>query len=215
VRLVYHLDSTAKINVTTGKSDFYKFDKVYGSLAKGIKAFAKNDVDPWYAQAILLIESPAQLRKSSTGAYGAFQLMPGVARSEGLIVNRHIDERADFNRSAYAASNLIKTICLPYARQILATTNLEYKETDWWFRLFVMHIYHAGASNVRAVVAKIGKVKSGQELIQKMWQTTAAGFGNNSQNYSQLALAAQLIIYQMTNGQSAKDFNNSSILSQL
>jgi hypothetical protein len=30
-----------------------------------------------------------------------------------------------------------------------------------------------------------------------MWQTTAGGFGNNSQNYTQLALAAQLIIHDI------------------
>jgi hypothetical protein len=30
-----------------------------------------------------------------------------------------------------------------------------------------------------------------------MWQNTAGGFGNNSQNYTQLALAAQLILHEM------------------
>jgi hypothetical protein len=30
-----------------------------------------------------------------------------------------------------------------------------------------------------------------------MWQTTAGQFGNSSQNYSQLALAAQLILHEM------------------
>jgi len=34
-------------------------------------------------------------------------------------------------------------------------------------------------------------------LITEMWQTTAASFGNNSQNYTQLALAAQLILHEM------------------
>ena len=65
--------------------------------------FENNGVDPWYAQAILLIESPAQLKKSVVGAYGAFQLMPSVARSHGIIVNKKIDERKDFNKSAFAA----------------------------------------------------------------------------------------------------------------
>ncbi len=50
-------------------------------------------VDPWYAQSILLIESPGQMKKSISGAYGAFQLMPGVARAQGLIVNKTLDER--------------------------------------------------------------------------------------------------------------------------
>ena len=30
-----------------------------------------------------------------------------------------------------------------------------------------------------------------------MWQTTAGDFGNNSQNYTQLALASQLILHEM------------------
>jgi hypothetical protein len=32
-------------------------------------------------------------------------------------------------------------------------------------------------------------------LIQKMWVTSAASFGNNSQNYSQLVLAAQWMLH--------------------
>lgn len=198
IRLTYHLDSTEKIYVTTGKNDFYRFKEVYPSINKGIVAFQEFKVDPWYAQAILLIESPAQLKKSSAGAYGPFQLMPGVARNQGLTVNRSIDERADFNRSAYAASRLIRTICIPSARSILNDYNYTYNETDLWFRLFVLHVYHAGALNVRAVVDKIGTLSNGNELIQTMWQTKAAQFGNNSQNYSQLALAAQYIIHEMT-----------------
>jgi hypothetical protein len=30
-----------------------------------------------------------------------------------------------------------------------------------------------------------------------MWQNSAAGFGNNSQNYSQLALSAQIILNEL------------------
>ena len=78
------------------KSEFYLFKQVYPSLAPGVSAFEKNNVDPWYAQAILLIESPAQLKKSVVGAYGAFQLMPAVARAQGLKVNSKIDERKRF-----------------------------------------------------------------------------------------------------------------------
>lgn len=198
VRCAYNMDSTDKIYVTTGKKDFYRFTEVYPSLTKGILAFEENNVDPWYAQAILLIESPAQLKKSSAGAYGPFQLMPGVARAQGLTVNRYTDERSSFERSAYAASRLIKTVCIPSAKQILTENNYTFNENDWWFRLFVLHVYHAGAGNVRAVVEKISHTQSGEELIRQMWQTKAAQFGNNSQNYSQLALAAQYIIHEMT-----------------
>ncbi|HRP54307.1 MAG TPA: transglycosylase SLT domain-containing protein, partial [Fluviicola sp.] len=182
----------SRINVTTGKNDFYRFDLVYESLPKGVSVFESYGVDPWYAQSILLIESPGRMQKSISGAYGPFQLMPGVARSMGLVVNKYTDERKDFNRSAYAAAQLLKRICIPSARDIATQAGLIIEENAVWFRLLTMHVYHAGALNVKAVVTAIGKVNSGEELIQKMWITTAASFGNNSQNYSQLALAAHI-----------------------
>lgn len=191
------LPNDTRIYVTTGKNDFYKFNEVYPSLDKGVAAFERYGVDPWYAQSILLIESPAQLKKSSTGAYGAFQLMPGVARSMGLVVNSTIDERKDFERSAYGAAQLIRRVCIPEAKNILNKHGIAYNETELWFRLFVLHVYHAGALNVAAVVDKIQPQEGSQELIKAMWQNSAAGFGNNSQNYTQLALAAQLILHDM------------------
>jgi len=195
VRTVHALEDDARIFVTTGKSDFYKFDVVYPSISRGVEAFELYNVDPWYAQAILLIESPGQLKKSRAGAYGPFQLMPAVARAQGLTVNRYTDERKDFERSAYGASRLIKRVCIPEAKKILDAQHLTYNEKDVWFRLFVLHVYHAGAANVSAVVRKINPLTGGQTLITEMWQTKAANFGNNSQNYSQLALASQLILH--------------------
>lgn len=185
------------LTVVVGKSNFYLFDVVYPSLTKGVAAFEKNKVDPWYAQAILLIESPGQLKKSTTGAYGPFQLMPEVARHQGLIVTDWKDERKDFDRSAYGAARLISRICIPEAKRMLNKHGISFAENDLWFRLFVMHIYHAGAGNVKAVVDKIAPKKGGKELILAMWQTKAASFGNSSQNYSQVALAAQLILHEL------------------
>lgn len=185
------------LNVVIGKSNFYLFEAVYPSLNQGVKAFEKYNVDPWYAQAILLIESPGQLKKSTTGAYGPFQLMPEVARAQGLTVTDWKDERKDFDRSAYGAARLISRICIPEARRILKSHGISYNETDLWFRLFVMHIYHAGAGNVRAVVDKIAPEKGGKDLILAMWKTKAASFGNSSQNYSQVAIAAQLILHDI------------------
>jgi hypothetical protein len=187
-----NLPKETRINVTTGKNDFYRFDLVFESLPKGVACFEEFGVDPWYAQSILLIESPGQLAKSTAGAYGPFQLMPGVARQYGLTVNTKVDERKDFNRSAYAAAKLISTTCIPYARSIAESAGLTIDESALWFRLLTMHVYHAGAGNVRAVVNACGRQESGEDLIKKMWVTTAASFGNSSQNYSQLALAAHL-----------------------
>lgn len=197
IRTMLSLDGEARIFVTTGKSDFYKFQTVYPDLQLGVEAFELYNVDPWYAQAILLIESPGQLKKSRAGAYGPFQLMPRVARAQGLTVNRYKDERSDFDRSAYGASRLISRVCIPEAKRILNAHNLKFNENDLWFRLFVLHVYHAGAGNVSAVVTKINPKTGGQSLIQSMWVNTAAQFGNNSQNYTQLALASQLILDEM------------------
>lgn len=191
----FDIDSSEALFVTTGKRDFYRFHEVFPTLGQGIKAFEDNTVDPWYAQAILLIESPAQLKKSVSGAYGAFQLMPEVAKRYGLKVSTTIDERANFSKSAYAASQLLKQSCIPSARKILNETGIRYDENELGFRLLVMHVYHAGAGNVAAVVRKINPKTSVMELIQNMWITTAASFGNNSQNYSQLALAAQWLLH--------------------
>lgn len=196
VRQIYGLEAEDRIFVTTGKNDFYKFDVVYPTIARGIEAFERNNVDPWYAQAILLIESPGQLKKSRAGAYGPFQLMPAVARNQGLTVNKYTDERADFDRSAYGSSQLLKRVCIPEAKRILDRNGISYNENDLWFRLYVLHVYHAGASNVDAVTTKIG-ANNGKDLIQQMWVNTAANFGNNSQNYTQLALAAQLILHEI------------------
>lgn len=195
LRVKFGLSSTEKLFVTIGKNDFYRFHEVYTSLGKGIQAFEKNKVDPWYAQSILLIESPARMQKSISGAYGPFQLMPGIAKKYGLTVTATIDERENFERSAFAASQLIKSTCIPSAKSILNKYGIAYQESDLWFRLFVMHIYHAGAQNVAAVVAKINPSQGSKELIQAMWITSAASFGNNSQNYSQLALAAQWLLH--------------------
>lgn len=191
------LSEQERIYVTCGKNDFYKFKEVYPQLSKGVAAFERYGVDPWYAQAILLIESPGQLKKSISGAYGAFQLMPDVARAQGLTVNSQMDERKDFDRCACGAARLINKICIPEAKRILDRHQLTYNENDLWFRLFVLHVYHAGAGNVSAVMNKIQPKEGSQEVIKSMWQNTAGGFGNNSQNYSQLALAAQLVLHDM------------------
>lgn len=197
MRLKHNISEKESIYVTSGKSDFYKFEEVYPTLLEGITVFDEMCVDPWFAQAILLIESPGQLKKSTAGAYGAFQLMPSVARAQGLIVNKNTDERKDFEKSATAAAKLIRNICVPQAKKILLSHDIEIDEKELWFRFLVLHIYHAGAGNVAAVLNQIQPSVGNQSLIQSMWQNKAAGFGNCSQNYSQLAIASQLILHDL------------------
>ncbi len=193
IRVSKNLDSTHRILLTGGKKFFYDFDKTYQNFHTGINCFVENDVDPWYAQAILLIESPNKLQKSNAGAYGPFQLMKEVARLFGLKVNKQIDERANFERSAYAASSLIKRICLPKVRTILDSLHIKnYKEDELWFRLLVMHTYHAGAYNVEKALFSFMPKEGNMNLIYNLWQARTAHFKTASQNYSQLILAAML-----------------------
>lgn len=193
VRTALCIDTNSKILLTSGKKFFYDFDKTSLNFEKGIHCFIENGVDPWYAQAILLIESPNKLQKSNVGAYGSFQLMKDVARMYGLKVNKHVDERADFDRSAYAASSLIKKICIPRTRMMLDSMKItNYNEEELWFRLLVMHVYHAGAYNVQKAVFAIAPTEGNMDLIYKLWQTQTGRFKSASQNYSQLVLAAML-----------------------
>lgn len=191
------LSDSARILLTNGKSFFYDFDKASANFHRGINDFIDNGVDPWYAQSILLIESPNKLQKSNAGAYGSFQLMKDVARLFGLKVNKTIDERADFDRSAYAASSLIKKICIPKTRQILDSLGIkDYKETDLWFRLLVMHSYHAGAGNVKKALYTFMPAEGNMNLIYTLWRAETKHFRSASQNYSQLVLAAMLEVHE-------------------
>jgi hypothetical protein len=193
VKTAMNLDTNSKILITTGKRYFYDFDRTSRNFETGIRCFIQNDVDPWYSQAILLIESPNKLQKSNVGAYGPFQLMKDVARMYGLKVNKTIDERADFERSAYAASSLIKNICIPRARRMLDSLKIYgYSEDELWFRLLVMHVYHAGAYNVQKALFSFSPTQGNMDLIYTLWQTQTARFKGASQNYSQLVLAAML-----------------------
>ena len=197
VREYHCLAAETKLYVTSGKSHFYQIEKVMPSISKAIEAFEKYETDPWYAQAILLIESPGKIQYSNVGAYGAFQLMKSVARSHGLIVNSTVDERKDFDKSAMAAASLLRKTCIPQAKRILDKHALPYNETDLWFRLFVLHIYHAGAGNVDGLLTSIQPKKGGQELITLMWQSEWKGFKNASQNYTQVALASLLYLQEL------------------
>ena len=194
VRHVHDLAVNERIYITSGKRHFYQVDKVMPSISRAIELFEENSTDPWYAQAILLIESPGKLEYSNTGAYGPFQLMKSVARAQGLTVNSKIDERKDFDRSAFGASSLIRKICIPEARRILRKNDIAFQEDELWFKLFVLHIYHAGAANIDGLIASVDPENGGQDLITTMWQSEWGGFRNASQNYSQVALASLLTL---------------------
>lgn len=192
LRLLNCLEDDSKIYVTSGKRDFYLVNKTMPSISKAVNIFDDNNVDPWYAQAILLIESPKKLEYSNVGAFGPFQLMKSVAKAHGLIVNKTIDERKDFDKSAKAAASLLSSVCIVEARRILGSLDVSYSENDLWFKLLVLHIYHAGAGNVEGLLKQQESPLSGKALILWIWQNEWGGFKNASQNYTQVAIAALL-----------------------
>lgn len=197
VKQCFLLPEDEEIYVTSGRRHFYKLDQVVDSLYVGIEIFRTEGVNPWYAQAILMIESPNQLLRSPAGAYGPFQLMKSIAQKYGLKVSKHTDERTDLRKSATAAAKLLQEVCIPKTKEILDAQKLPYQEKALWFRLLVLHVYHAGAKNVAAVVKKIDPDQGGMALIKALWQTQDRNFKNASQNYSQLALAAHIFLAEI------------------
>jgi len=200
VKKHYGLPTEEHVYMTSGKKSFYDFNKVIPSIGKGIEIFNQNNVDPFYAQAILLIESPNKMQKSPVGAYGSFQIMRKVAINLGLKVNRYVDERKDFDKSAWASAKLIRTICIPETNKILDNKGIKYDSKDLWYKLLVLHTYHAGAGNVKNAINHINPSLGNMNLITTLWQTEIGAFRNASQNYSQLALASLIeldeIIYK-------------------
>jgi hypothetical protein len=193
VRDRYNISDDKELYITSGKRHFFEHRKTMPYLSKAVQYFIDNDVDPFYAQAILLIESPGKSKSVSyAGAGGPFQLMPSEAQKYGLVVNSTRDDRSDLKKAAYAASMSLKNSFIPSVRKMLNDRSIKYNETDTWFRLLVMHAYHAGPGNLRCAINKINPTTGGQELIVKLWTTEACGFKNESQNYSQLALASLL-----------------------
>ncbi len=187
------VDYHEEVFVTSGKREFYEHRKSITTIGNAIRYFESYGTDPWYAQTILLIESPGKHASSSyAGAKGPFQLMRSVALQFGLKVNKHVDERTQLDRASYGASRLLSTICIPRVKSMLQARSIPYDEKDLWFRLLVLHAYHAGAGNLSAAINKISPVSGGRDLITTLWKTQAAGFKNESQNYSQIALAALL-----------------------
>jgi len=188
-----------RLYVTYGKKDYYKFDKILSDINKGIQYFTEVGVDPWYAQAILLIESPGMNRTSPTGANGRFQLMRSVAIREGLTINSQVDEREDLEKSAKAAAAYLKRVCIPQAKRMLIARRIKVEEESLWIRLMVMHVYHGGAGNVSGALRKIPYSYKEVALIQQLWHTAYRGFRNASQNYSQIAVAALLELERIIN----------------
>lgn len=190
IRIANGLPSSEGIMVTGGKKQFYLIKETIPNISRAIDVFAQEGVDPWYAQVILMIESPGMNRTSEVGASGPFQIMPDVAREQGLIVNDQVDERTNFRKAAQTAARLLRKTYIPKVRNMMANHKLYYNESDMWFRMLVLHSYHAGPGNVSGVLGAIRPYAGGCDLMKKVWTTEHGGFQNSCQNYSQIALAA-------------------------
>jgi hypothetical protein len=190
-RMNLGFDSLAPIRFVRGKSQFFQYNKVGPQLHLAFQEFTQQGVDPRVAEMLLLIESPNNPKGvSSSGAVGHFQLMPFVAKKYGLTVTSTRDERLDFSRSAYAAARLVKEYAMPAADEICRSVGLDPQPSELWYHLLLLHIYNAGGGSVSQAAAAIGRVEDPYEFIQTLWKTKAGRFGNQSQNYSQVALAS-------------------------
>jgi hypothetical protein len=67
-----------------------------------------------------------------------------------------------------------------------------FSEEELWFKLLVMHIYHAGSYNVQSALFTFNPSQGNMDLIYNLWKAQTARFKSASQNYSQLILAAML-----------------------
>ncbi len=192
IRRMWGLAKDEGLYYTTGKRDYYSVKLALPGISEAIDIFKQDTVDPFYAQAILLIESPGKLKRSRSGAYGQFQLLSSVSRKAGLTVNRYKDERSQFDKSARAAAYLMRTLYIPATNQILEELAIDYDENAFWYKLLVLHVYHAGAYNVKRALQHAGVTKGNNQLIRTLWKTEYRRFRNASQNYTQLVLAAHL-----------------------
>ena len=197
LKVAWGIPDEEPIYVTQGRAHYYLIEDALPQIDKSIPIFLEEGVDPWYAQAILLIESPGKVRRSRAGAYGPYQLMKTVGRQFGLNINREIDERADLSKSARATARFLREVVIPNTIRLVERRKLPYVEEDLWFKLLVLHVYHAGAGNVSGALRKIPPSLKGKDLIIRLWKTKSRRFRNASQNYSQIVLAAKLELEEL------------------
>ncbi len=89
---------------------------------------------------LAVIESGLKVNALSfNGAVGPWALMPAAARSYGLKVTRHYDERTDYVKSTHAAAKLLKDLYDQYG--------------DW---LLVIAAYNSGPGNVNRAIRLSG-----------------------------------------------------------
>jgi len=193
LRTEFNLPTGSRVMFTSGRKWFYNFKPVQTQIGRGMHIFDSLGVDPFYAQTVLLIESPGNNKqKSIAGAYGHFQIMSFNATKYGLRIDKYVDERENFERSAYVSAMLFKETFIPLAKRWCNELGFRVDVNALWFKLLVMHCYNAGPYGVKSAMNIVPNSYQENALIHKLWHTTAHYFPSEAQNYSQLALACYL-----------------------
>jgi hypothetical protein len=117
--------------------------------AVAIKAEARaQNVPEDVAIGVAFLENGgSETAKSSAGALGIYQLMPGTARNLGLTVNKKVDDRKDPQKSIGAGVSYLKS-------------NYE-RFGDWGLATWA---YHAGEGNVAKALKLYAKAHDGINL---------------------------------------------------
>lgn len=124
------------------------------------KKAAENGVPEDVAIGVGLLENGgSDTAKSSAGALGVFQLMPGTARSLGLKVNKKVDERRDPVKNIDAG--------MRYLRNNYETFG------DWGLATWA---YHAGEGNVSNALKRYAKANHGITLKGMKDQATMRAY---------------------------------------
>lgn len=82
---------------------------------------------------------------SSAGAAGFWQIMPGVARNKGMQVDGLVDDRLDFDKSAYVACQLL-----------VENYNAIYKKFHFFSWVLTAAAYNIGIGNISKIIPRQG-----------------------------------------------------------
>nr|MDD3719949.1 lytic transglycosylase domain-containing protein [Candidatus Gracilibacteria bacterium] len=111
-----HFSNTEKFDrefIVTSNTlyQFYLYIKRYPIYVPYIEKTLKENKMPDDLKYIVIVESALRNDVNSTaGAGGIWQFMPDTAKQYGLIINKYVDERYNFEKSTDAAIKYLKTI---------------------------------------------------------------------------------------------------------
>ncbi len=102
-----------------------------------VESYLKKNGIPEDFKYLPIVESNFQILTSRAGARGVWQLMPGTAIAQGLIVNDKTDERDDISKATMAASKVLTSYY-----------NLLQKKYKVWSWVLTAAAYNFGIGNI-------------------------------------------------------------------